>query len=135
MNSSIRSQSYFQSVQQFKCVNCAGELNIINTRTRYIGCQYCGSVLDARSPAHEVITRLNAPAQFPPHSFIKLGMTAIFNGKKHQVLGRTRWKSEYQERWSEEGETGYSSEQWEYDEWVLMSENRTYFYLIEDAEG
>jgi hypothetical protein len=62
-------------------------------------------------------------------------MKATFNGKKHQVLGRTRWQSDYKEYWAEDGETGYSDERWEYDEWVLMSEDRTYFYLIEDAGG
>lgn len=133
--STIQPQAYFKSVRQFKCSNCAGELNIINKRTQFIGCQYCGAVLDASSEAHQVITKLNAPAGFSPQSFIKLGMKAVFNGKKHQVIGRTRWQSDYKEYWSEDGDTGYSDEKWEYDEWVLMSEDYTYFYLIEDKEG
>jgi ribosomal protein S27E len=133
--STIQPQSYFQSVRQFRCTNCAGEITLINKRTNYVGCQYCGAVLDATSEAHQVITKLHAPSGFPPKSFIRLGMKAIFHGKKHQVLGRTRWQSDYKEYWSEEGETGYSDERWEYDEWVLMSEDRTYFYLIEDADG
>lgn len=133
--SAIQPQAYFQSIRQFKCSNCGGELNIINKRTNYIGCQYCGAVLDAHTEAHRIITKLNAPSNFPPRSFIQLGMTAVFDEKKHQVLGRTRWQSNYKEHWAEEGETGYSDERWEYDEWVLMSEDRTYFYLIEDAEG
>jgi hypothetical protein len=133
--SAIQPQAYFKSIRQFKCSNCAGELSLINKRTRYVACQYCGTVQDAQSEAHQIITRLNAPSQFPPKSFIKLGMTAVFSGKKYQVLGRTRWRSKYKEYWSEEGETGYSDETWEYDEWVLMGEDFTYFYLIEDADG
>lgn len=133
--STIQPQPYFKSVRQFKCSNCAGELTLINRRTNYVGCQYCGAVLDAQSEAHHVITKLNAPSKFAPQSFIRMGMTAVFNGKNHQVLGRTRWLSDYKEYWSEEGETGYSDEKWEYDEWVLMSEEYTYFYLIEDKEG
>ena len=127
--------SLFQTVKQFRCSNCGGEITLVNTRTRYVGCQYCGSVADARSEAHQVITKLNEPSKFPPRSFVKLGMTAVFDGVKHQVIGRTCWKSTYKEYWSEDGESGYSDETWTYDEWVLMSEHRTYFYLIEDAEG
>ncbi len=131
----IKPQDYFTSVRQFRCTNCGGEITLINKQTNYVGCQYCGAVMDANAEAHQVITRLNAPSKFPPKSFIRLGMKATFNGKKHQVIGRTRWQSEYKEYWAEDGETGYSDEQWEYDEWVLMSEDRTYFYLIEDADG
>jgi hypothetical protein len=127
--------SPFKTVRQFRCTNCGGEITLINARTRYVGCQYCGAVADARSEAHEVITQLNKPSQFPPRSFVKLGMTAVFDGVKHQVLGRTCWKSTYKEYWSEDGESGYSDETWTYDEWVLMSEHRTFFYLIEDNEG
>ncbi len=132
---SIQPQRYFQSIRQFRCGNCGGEITLINTRTRYVGCQYCGAVADARSEAHQVIAKLNQPSKFPPRSFIRLGMTAVFNGVKHQVLGRTCWKSVYKEYWKEDNESGYSDETWTYDEWVLMSEHRTYFYLIEDAEG
>ncbi len=133
--SRIQPQNYFESVRQFRCSSCGGEITLINKRTNYVGCQYCGAVLDANSEAHGVITKLHAPSEFPPRSIIRLGMKAVFNGKKHQVLGRTRWKSDYKEYWSEEGESGYSDEEWEYDEWVLMSEDYTYFYLIEDREG
>ncbi len=131
----IQPQQYFQSLRQFRCNNCGGEITLINTRTRYVGCQYCGAVVDARSEAHQVISKLNEPSKFPPRSFIRLGMTATFNGIKHQVLGRTCWKSTYKEYWKDEDGSGYSDETWTYDEWVLMSEHRTYFYLIEDAEG
>jgi plastocyanin/ribosomal protein S27E len=131
----IQPQAGFTAVRQFRCTNCGGELTLINPRTNYVGCQYCGSVLDARSEAHQIITKLNAPSKFPPRSFVALGMKAVFNGKAYQVIGRTRWKSTYKEYWSEDGETGYSDEVWEYDEWLLMSEYRTYFYLVEDAEG
>lgn len=133
--SAIQPQPYFASVRQFKCSNCAGELSLINKRTRYVACQYCGTVQDAQSEAHQIITKLHSPAQYPPKSFIQLGMQGIFSGKNYQVLGRTRWRSDYKEYWSEEGETGYSDENWEYDEWVLMGEDFTYFYLIEDEDG
>lgn len=131
----IQPQTYFQSIRQFRCTNCGGEITLINARTRYVGCQYCGAVADARSETHQVITKLNEPSKFPPRSFIRLGMTAVFNGIRHQVLGRTCWKSVYKEYWKDEDGSGYSDETWTYDEWILMSEHRTYFYLIEDGEG
>jgi hypothetical protein len=64
-----------------------------------------------------------------------LGLEAQLNGERCVIVGRTRWESKYREFWVEEGETGYSTETWEYDEWVLLSENRSLIYLIEDAEG
>ncbi|MDJ1480119.1 hypothetical protein QNI16_06445 [Cytophagaceae bacterium YF14B1] len=132
---SIKPQSYFQTIKQFRCTNCGGEISLINSRTRYIGCQYCGAVVDARSEAHQVITKLNQPSKYPPKSFIRLGMQAKFDGVRYQVLGRTCWRSVYKEYWKDEDGSGYSDETWKYDEWILMSEYQTFFYLIEDEEG
>ena len=78
---------------------------------------------------------LAPPDQHKPFSFIKIGLVASFFGKDYQVIARTRWQQDYYEYWSEDGDSGYSRELWVYDEWLMISEQRTYFYLIEDKKG
>ena len=135
MASGIQNTFVFKNVKQFKCPNCGAELRLINARTRYVGCQSCGTVADARSEAHQVVMRHNTPTKFPPKSFLKLGMTAEFDGIQHQIIGRTRWQSNYEEYWADDEGSGYTTETWYYDEWVLMSQHQTYFYLTEDEDG
>ncbi len=122
-------------IRQFKCKNCGGELQLQNKRSQYVACPYCGSVADSSSEAYEVITQMDKPSKFPPMRFIKIGMEGTFNGKMHHVIGRTRRRNTYKEYWVEDGETGYSDETWIFDEWLLISEDATYFTLIEDEEG
>lgn len=123
------------SVKQFNCSGCGAALEVINPRAKYIACQYCGSVLDNNSEEHQIMMSLSPPEHHKPFSFIKVGLIATFNDKKYQVIARTRWQQDYYEYWSEDGETGYSRELWVYDEWLLISEQRTYFYLVEDKKG
>ena len=123
------------SVKQLNCTSCGNALSVFNPRAKYISCQYCGSVLDANSEEHQILMSVGAPTSHQPLSFIKVGMVATFSDKKYQVIARTRWHQDYYEYWSEEGESGYSREQWVYDEWLMISEQRTYFYLVEDPSG
>lgn len=131
----IREEFKKKTVKQFKCSNCGGELTVMNKRTNFVGCNYCGAVIETTSDTYRVINQLQPPGNFPPKSFLTLGMIGKFDGKNHMIIGRTRWESDYQEYYSEDGETGYEKESWEYDEWVLISEDAQYFYLIEDEEG
>jgi len=78
---------------------------------------------------------MGTPDKHEPFSFIRLGMMAEFAGKRYQVIARTRWRQRYKEYWREDGESGYSNEVWIYDEWLLIDEDRIYFYLVEDKEG
>jgi predicted RNA-binding Zn-ribbon protein involved in translation (DUF1610 family) len=121
--------------KQFKCNGCGGELRLINKRTRFVGCPYCGAVADVNTEAHKVIAQMEKPSKFPPYTFLRVGMIATFEGIKYQIIGRTRFVSNFKEFWQEENQKGYTDERWEYDEWQLMGEDFTYFYLIEDAEG
>ncbi|MDW3650655.1 MAG: hypothetical protein R8P61_26505 [Bacteroidia bacterium] len=131
----IKTQSELASVKQFDCQNCGNGLHVHNSRAQYISCQYCGSVLDAASETHQILQKLDKPTKHKPMSFIELGQIANFYGRNYQVIARSRWRSKYNEYWSEEGESGYSREVWIYDEWLLIDERKTYFYLIEDKEG
>lgn len=125
----------FQVQKQFKCSSCGGELKLISKRTQYVGCPYCGAVAEANSLAYKVIAKMDAPSKFPIYSFVKLGMIGVFEGVKYQVIGRTRFRMDYKEYWKDDSGSGYSNEVWYYDEWQLLGENFTYFYLIEDKEG
>jgi len=127
--------SKIASVKQFNCQNCGSSLSVLNPRAKHVACQYCGTVLDARSDEHQILMSITPPDKNPPMSFIKIGMIGMFEGKKYQIIARTRWRQKYKEYWSEEGERGYSDETWIYDEWLLISEQRTYKYLIEDRDG
>lgn len=132
---SVNTQQYFKQVKQFKCGNCGGEINIHRHRSNYIACQYCGAVSDITTDAHKTISKANNPSDYPPMSFIKLGMEGTFDGIKHYVIARTCWKNVYKEYWTEGFESGYSDEVWQFEEWLLVGENNTYFYLVEDENG
>lgn len=127
------------AVRQFNCPNCGGGLTVYNQRTRYVGCQHCGAELDATQDPARVLLQLEGPGPYPPFTKLKLGMTAVIDGMQYVIVGRTRWHSDYLEFWREvdDGEvsTGYSREEWTYDEWVLFSTHYTHLYLIEDPEG
>ncbi len=126
---------FYQTEKQFTCSSCGGEMKLINSRTQYVGCVYCGSLADVRSEANKVIMKMDEPAKCKPLSFVKLGTQGTLKNKKFQVIGRTRFGMDYMEYWKENGETGYEKTTWEYDEWLLMFADGTYGYLLEDKEG
>jgi len=119
--------------KQFKCPSCGGGLAIVNKRSNYLTCHYCGSVLDAKSEAHEVLTKIGKPILNQPMDFVKIGMYGRFQNINYRVIGRTRWKMKYKE-WDGE-DSVFENSTWEYDDWLLISEFGTYFYLVEDTEG
>lgn len=135
MATEITSQADSASVKQFNCSGCGASLQVTHPRAKEIACQYCGSVLDVNSEDHQILQSMGSPDRHEPFSFIRLGMMAEIQSKAYQVIARTRWRQRYKEYWREEGESGYSNEVWIYDEWLLIDEDRTYFYLVEDEEG
>jgi hypothetical protein len=139
MAEEIPQATYFQTVRQVSCPNCGGELEIINKRTRYVGCKFCGAQLDTSQEEAQLLLQLESPGQYPPLSFIDLGSRAQFDGVDYIVVGRRRWYADYYEYWSEwdegELEQGYDRETWSYDEWLLLSQYQTFFFIVEDQEG
>jgi ribosomal protein S27E len=132
--------SPFISLKKLSCTQCGGELELHNRRAQYVSCRYCGAVLDLNSETYQVIQQLTNPQNYPPFSFIELGVELELFDIRYIVIGRTRWQSEYKEYYEEyddeDGrERGYSDEVWEYDEWLLLSQYKNYLYLIEDKEG
>ncbi len=135
MDASTTQNTSQPSIRQFDCTGCGNALSVLHPRAKEIACPYCGSVLDVNSEAHQILSKMGGPERHEPFSFLKLGMVAEFPDGKYQFISRTRWRQKYKEFWREEGETGYSNEVWIYDEWLLIDENRTYLYLVEDKEG
>jgi uncharacterized Zn-finger protein len=135
MSTGIQTQEQRATVKQFSCKSCGNALSAIHPRVKQVGCPYCGSLLDARSEEHQILEQLGTPGSHKPFSFIQLGMKARFEGREYYVIARSRWRMNYYEYWSEDGDSGYSKEVWIYDEWLLMDERRTYFYLVEDDDG
>lgn len=133
--SEIQSQKFVQDIKQFNCPNCGNQLQLINKKTKYVGCNYCGAVSDPRSEVSKIIMKLNSPSKYPPFSFLKIGMSAVIHGFKYKIIGRTRWQTTHMEHWKESYYEGYGTEKWVYDEWLLMGERFDYFYIIEDLEG
>lgn len=131
----IQSQKFVQDIRQFNCPNCGNQLQLINKKTKYVGCNYCGTVSDPNSEVSKIIMKLNSPSKYPPFSFLKLGMKAFINGFEYKIIGRTRWQTTHMEYWKERNYSGYGTEKWVYDEWLLMGERFDYFYIVEDAEG
>ncbi len=131
----IQSQKFVQDIKQFNCPNCGNQLQLINKKTKYVGCNYCGTVSDPKSEVSKIIMKLNSPSKYPPFSFLSLGVKAKINGYEYRVIGRTRWQTTHMEYWKEGYYQGYGTEKWVYDEWLLMGERFDYFYIVEDAEG
>ncbi len=131
----IQSQKFVQDIKQFNCPNCGNQLKLINKKTKYVGCNYCGTVSDPNSEVSKIIMKLNSPSKYPPFSFLRLGMKAVINGFEYKIIGRTRWQTTHMEYWKESYYEGYGTEKWVYDEWLLMGERFDYFYIVEDAEG
>lgn len=131
----IQSQKFVEDIRQFNCPNCGNQLTIINKRTKYVGCNYCGAVSDPNSEVSRIILKLNSPSKYPPFSFLKLGLKAVIDGFEYKIIGRTRWQTTHMEYWKESSYEGYGTEKWVYDEWLLMGERFDYFYVVEDAEG
>ena len=135
MSTEVKHQHKLASVKQFNCKNCGNALSVLHPRAQYIACPYCGTELEANTEEHKILSALSTPKSHPPLSFIQLGHKAQLDDINYQVISRTRWKMDYQEYWSDEDGSGYSTEVWVYDEWLLLSEYYTYLYLIEDREG
>jgi len=131
----IQSQKFVEDINQFNCPNCGNQLTLINKKTRYVGCNYCGTVTDPKSEVSKIIMKLNSPSKYVPFSFLRLGMKAHIDGFEYRVIGRTRWQTTHMEYWKEGYYEGFGTEKWVYDEWLLMGERFDYFYIVEDAEG
>lgn len=136
MSSRITSQAELASVKQFNCQGCGNALQLMNPRAQYLCCPYCGTAQDVSSDTYQVIQALSQqPERHRPFSFIKLGQLVELEGTQYQVIARTRWRMDYKEFWQEDGSSGYSDEVWVYDEWLMISPQRTYFYIVEDRQG
>ncbi len=119
-------------VKQLDCGNCGAHLHQYNAGSQRIVCQYCGSSLEPQTGA-ATGAQFDRKRRFAPLSFIRLGHTARFDNVLYQVVGRLCYVGKSRE-WDYEDNRWWSTA-WRYDEWLLMGEDGSYRYLVEDKEG
>jgi hypothetical protein len=75
-----------EEVKTLSCPNCGGSVSLLRpTETVNVGCQYCGSILDAASPGLDILQKIeNANI---PKTKVPLGSIGRFRGADYQVLG------------------------------------------------
>ena len=120
-----------KKLKTFNCSACGGDLEIKNPRSKFVSCPYCGTTSELSGEAKS--TEKGDPTKFKVKSFLKLGDIGEFNGVSHQIIGRTCWQNDYKEYDSEDRK--YYNEKWDFDEWILLSNEGTYKTIIEDKEG
>ena len=103
---------------KFKCTACGGSLVLrAEGVSETLACQYCGAVLDARDPRHQVLARYRAKLDPPPK--IPLGTRGMLRGTELEVVG-------YQRR-----AVRYSGVIYSWDEYLLWNPFKGYRWLVE----
>lgn len=103
---------------KFACTACGGALLLrAEGVSETLSCPYCGAVLDARDPRHQVLARYRAKLDVPIK--IPIGARGTFRGERMQVVG-------YQRR-----AVNYSGVIYGWDEYLLWSPYKGYRWLVE----
>jgi Domain of unknown function (DUF4178) len=122
-----------RQVSKAVCVGCGAELNGLHPESLTVVCRACGVVHEV-GPAGLVESKEGLSGRInPPRSFLTLGRFGHFGGERYEVIGRISYWMDLEEWDSEDKE--YCSERWQFDEWTLLGEDRSFVYLVEDDEG
>ncbi|MEM9301122.1 MAG: hypothetical protein AAGE01_03370 [Pseudomonadota bacterium] len=119
-------------VSQTTCPGCGAVLHRARPDAQAIACSYCGTRFMPADPAGTAVKTLN-PEHYRPRSFLRLGMVGRMGEHPCQVVGRMVWSGRCRE-WDSE-DRSWESNPWTYEEWLLLTENRQFFYLCHDDEG
>lgn len=77
----------------FSCPSCGGSLSIrAPGQSETIACQYCGSLLDPRDPAHLLLEKCIAAIYQPA---IPIGSRGKLRGDEFEVIGHMRRATKY----------------------------------------
>lgn len=77
------------SAPSFKCSGCGAPLTIrAQGRSQTIACEYCGAVLDAQDPRHQLLSRYRSAIKYQP--LIPLGARGELRGEKLECVGYMR---------------------------------------------
>jgi hypothetical protein len=102
-------------IKELDCPNCGSSLSVKNARkAKLLVCHNCGSQIDLTSPEHAIIGKAIL-GHARPRSSTRLGQILAFDDVEWQVVGRVCYDDE-----------GH------WDEWLLMSEDGEYRWLVED---
>ena len=75
---------------------------------------------------------LTKAGKITPKELLELGDIGKWNGKVYQVVGRMYYTGKWTD-WDSEDSTWWT-ESWDFEEWVLVSEDKSYIYLSQDKE-
>lgn len=102
----------------FNCTGCGGPLTVrAKGSTQTVACGYCGSVLDAQDPKHEILSRYTSRLKHTP--LIPLGTRGKLRGLELEVIGFMRRR------------TRYYGVDYEWSEYLLWSPYVGYRWLLE----
>lgn len=116
--------------EALRCPSCKANIELRLNETKTSVCQACGAVFDCKTL--KVLEQLKLK-DFPPKSFLKLGLIGNIYGKDYQIVGRISYSSRVFE-FDQEDQRFYSTD-WPYDSWLLLSEDGSYAYISEDKEA
>jgi hypothetical protein len=122
-----------RQVAKAVCIGCGAELNGLHPESLTVVCRACGVVHEVSSSGLVESQEGFSGRADPPRSFLTLGRFGRFDGKRYEVIGRISYWMDLEEWDSEDKE--YCSERWQFDEWTLLGEDRSFLYLVEDDEG
>lgn len=111
------------TLRKVSCPSCAGAIDLRLPKGRFAVCGHCGSDLDLRKAAPELLLKRTSPQPSPPGwGGLTVGARGLLHGKAATVAGRVRYKA------------GDWSESWSWDEWFLAYDDGNVAYL-QDDEG
>ena len=118
-------------VEALNCPECHSPLKPRGDSQALV-CSSCGSVIDLTKGVGAKCASVDLQAN-RPLGFLHLGREGSLFGKRVQIIGRIRYHCSMSE-WDEE-DGCYTRGTWVYDEWQLVTEDKGYMFIEEDAEG
>lgn len=80
--------------EAFRCAGCGAALVLrAEGATQAIACEYCGAVLDAQDPRHQLLSKYDAKVRLKP--IIPLGTRARLRGEDFEAIGFMRRRVRY----------------------------------------
>ena len=75
-------------VNTWNCVNCAGQIAVKSGATLVVACPYCGSIVDAKDPNHQLLAEYDRKLVHKP--VIPLGARGTVRGELYECIGFCR---------------------------------------------
>ena len=118
--------------RQINCPSCGKTVAPHLDTSQSITCPNCQTVINLGGEAPTGVEGRH-PVYIAPKSFLKLGLEGMLQGKKVQIIGRLHYNARIRE-WDTEDNDWWTGD-WNWDEWVVVTESKEYLFLEEDDEG